>query len=91
MVVPEADPPRMTAISGFIVLSAAIALSLIYSLMALLTAGLMGAVYGDRVHEVGSKTGESDSISAIFPGLQRDCQIHGILQFLYHGVSISWL
>jgi hypothetical protein len=49
----EADPAAWaTAISGFIVLSAAISVVPIYSLIALPTAGiLMGAVYGDRVHE----------------------------------------
>jgi hypothetical protein len=49
----EADPAAWaTAISGFIVLSAAISVIPIYSLIALPTAGiLMGAVYGDRVHE----------------------------------------
>jgi hypothetical protein len=50
----EDDPAAWaTAISGFIVLSAAISVVPIYSLMALPTAGiLMGAIYGDRVHEV---------------------------------------
>jgi hypothetical protein len=50
----EADPAVWaTMVSGFIVLSAAISVVPIYSLMALPTAGiLMGAVYGDRVHEV---------------------------------------
>jgi hypothetical protein len=50
----EADPAAWaTAISGFIVLSAAISVIPIYSLVALPTAGIiMGAVYGDRVHEV---------------------------------------
>jgi hypothetical protein len=49
----EADPAAWaTAISGFVVLSAAISVIPIYSLVALPTAGiLMGAVYGDRVHE----------------------------------------
>jgi hypothetical protein len=49
----EEDPAAWaTAISGFIVLSAAISVVPIYSLIALPTAGiLMGAVYGDRVHE----------------------------------------
>jgi hypothetical protein len=49
----EADPAAWaTAISGFIVLSAAISVIPIYSLIALPTGGiLMGAVYGDRVHE----------------------------------------
>jgi hypothetical protein len=50
----EADPAVWaTAISGFIVMSAAISVVPIYSLMALPTGGiLMGAFYGDRVHEV---------------------------------------
>jgi hypothetical protein len=50
----EADPAAWaTAISGFIVLSAAISVVPIYSLIALPTSGiLMGAVYGDRVHEI---------------------------------------
>jgi hypothetical protein len=50
----EADPAAWaTAISSFIVLSAAISVVPIYSLLALPTCGiLMGAVYGDRVHEV---------------------------------------
>jgi hypothetical protein len=50
----EADPETWaTAISGFIVMSAAISVVPIYSLMALPTRGiLMGYVYGERVHEV---------------------------------------
>jgi hypothetical protein len=49
------DDPAVwaTAISNYIVLSAVISVIPIYSLMALPTCGtLMGAVYGDRVHEV---------------------------------------
>jgi hypothetical protein len=50
----EADPAAWaTAISGFIVLSAAISVVPIYSLAAIPTGGIiMAAVYGDRVHEV---------------------------------------
>jgi hypothetical protein len=50
----EADPAAWAkAISGYIVLSAAISVVPIYSLLALPTCGiLMGAVYGDHVHEV---------------------------------------
>jgi hypothetical protein len=50
----EADPAAWaTAISGFIVLSAAISVVPVYSLIALPVSGiLMGAVYGDRVHEI---------------------------------------
>jgi hypothetical protein len=50
----EANPAAWaTAISGFIVLSAAISVVPVYSLIALPTAGiLMGVVYGDRVHKV---------------------------------------
>jgi hypothetical protein len=50
----EADPAAWaTAVSGFIVLAAAISVVPIYSLVVLPTAGtLMGAVYGDRVHEI---------------------------------------
>jgi hypothetical protein len=99
----EADPAAWaTVISGFIVLSAAISVVPIYSLMALPTAGvLMGAVYGDRVHEV-----EKDwrirtafrllaSIPPAFGALalsdfQRDCQIYGnFYNSKLHGVSGS--
>jgi hypothetical protein len=50
----EADPATWaTLISGYIVLSAAIHLFLQYPLLALPAGGiLMGAIYGDRVHEV---------------------------------------
>jgi hypothetical protein len=50
----ESDPAAWaTAISSYIVLSAAISVVPIFSLMALPTCGiLMGAIYGDRVHEV---------------------------------------
>jgi hypothetical protein len=50
----EADPAAWaTAISSYIVLSAAISVVPVYSLLALPTCGiLMGAIYGDRVHEV---------------------------------------
>jgi hypothetical protein len=50
----EADPAAWaTLISGYIVLSAAIHMVPQYALVAIPTGGiLMGAVYGDRVHEV---------------------------------------
>jgi hypothetical protein len=50
----EADPAAWaTAISGYIVLSAAISVVPQYPLMAITAGGiLMGAVYGDRVHEM---------------------------------------
>jgi hypothetical protein len=49
----EAEPAWWTAaISGYIVLSAAISVAPVYALVAITTAGiLMGVVYGDRVHE----------------------------------------
>jgi hypothetical protein len=50
----EADPAAWaTAISSYIVLSAAISVVPVYSLAALPTCGiLMGVIYGDRVHEM---------------------------------------
>jgi hypothetical protein len=50
----EAEPAAWTAaISGYIVLSAAISVAPLYSLISITTGGtLMGYVYGDRVHEV---------------------------------------
>jgi hypothetical protein len=50
----EDDPAAWaTAISGYIVLSAAISVVPLYSLVAIPIGGiLMGAIYGDRVHEV---------------------------------------
>jgi hypothetical protein len=50
----EADPAGWAGvISGYIVLSAAISVVPLYPLAALTTGGvIMGAVYGDRVHEV---------------------------------------
>jgi hypothetical protein len=50
-----AEPPAAwtAAISGYIVLSAAISVAPLYSLISITTGGtLMGYVYGDRVHEV---------------------------------------
>jgi hypothetical protein len=50
----EAKPAAWaSAISGYIVLSAAISVAPLYSLISITTGGtLMGYVYGDRVHEV---------------------------------------
>jgi hypothetical protein len=50
----EANPDAWaTVVSGYIVLSAAISVAPLYSLVSITTGGtLMGYVYGDRVHEV---------------------------------------